>query len=285
MKSKFSTSSLESEDLASDSKEPDIFGPLLSANESRSAKPSSKRTGPTRQSTTMSEPSTQMDLEELTSSAADSHANRGVSPGSSEAQKMTETSGQKWLGLLKSYNLDGSLAKMCVDLLTSQWASSAAFLTWRASGIKPSHLLFQLAPSMPRTDETGSGLWPTPNAREKGGGEYQDPEKIKARMEKGHQSNLGDMVKLWPTVSASDWEGARTPEQLKRVGRTASNSLGDAVRATAPSGSLNPQWVEWLMGYEIGHTDLGHWEMPLSRKSSKKSEEQSLQVNNEPNKN
>jgi hypothetical protein len=211
-----------------------------------------------------------------------------VSPGSSEAQKMTETSGQKWLGLLKSYNLDGSLAKMCVDLLTSQWASSAAFLTWRASGIKPSHLLFQLAPSMPRTDETGSGLWPTPNAREKGGGEYQDPEKIKARMEKGHQSNLGDMVKLWPTVSASDWEGAGT--SLKAIQREAdkSNLWGTVMKAELPNhvgGALNPTWVEWLMGYPTGWTDLKPSEMPLSRKSSKKSEEQSLLVNNEPNKN
>jgi len=48
-----------------------------------------------------------------------------------------------------------------------------------------------------------SGLWPTPSAREKGGGDYQDPEKIKARMDKGHQTNLGDAVKLWPTPRKS----------------------------------------------------------------------------------
>tara|TARA_R110002020_G_scaffold309418_2_gene525446 strand:- start:58 stop:711 length:654 start_codon:yes stop_codon:yes gene_type:complete len=46
-------------------------------------------------------------------------------------------------------------------------------------------------------------MWPTPNARQKGGGEYQDPEKILARMEKGYQTNLGDLVKLWPTPRAS----------------------------------------------------------------------------------
>ena len=36
-------------------------------------------------------------------------------------------------------------------------------------------------------------------------------------------------------------------------------------------GSLNPAWVEWLMGYPIGHTDLEHWATPLSRKSPKSS--------------
>jgi len=26
--------------------------------------------------------------------------------------------------------------------------------------------------------------------------------------------------------------------------------------ATIAGGQLNPQWVEWLMGYRIGHTEL-----------------------------
>lgn len=36
-------------------------------------------------------------------------------------------------------------------------------------------------------------------------------------------------------------------------------------------GSLNPEWVEWLMGFPDGWTDLGPSETPSSRKSSKKS--------------
>jgi hypothetical protein len=313
MKSKFLTSSLESEGSASDSKEPDLFGQLPSVNETPSAKPSSKSTGLKSPSTTMSEPSQQMDLEELTSSAADSHANRGVSPGSSEAQKMTETSGQKWLGLLKTYGLDGSLAKMCVDLLTSQWASSAAYLTWKASATKPSHLLFQLAPSMPRTDETESGLWATPLSSSRGG-------RSKASIERGggvtlqqqvklwptpttqdniqvrgqgkatgkHGTTLGGAVRMWPTPKAIDYKGSGT--SLKAIQREAdkSNLWGTVMKAELPNhvgGSPNPPFVEWLMGYPVGWTDLKVSEMPSSRKSSKKLEEQSLQVNNEPNKN
>jgi hypothetical protein len=232
-----STCSAASEGSASDLNEPDLFGQLPSVSESRSAKLFCESIGPTSPFTTTSEPSTQIDLEELTSSAAGSHASLGASPGSSEAQKMTAISGRSWLPLLKTYGLDGSLAKMCEALLTSRWASSAAFLTWKASGTAPSHLLFQLAPSMPPIDEIGSGLWPTPTTRD--------------------HKDTGDSI-MDGTVPVN-------------------GLLGRAVSPSREHGSLNPQWVEWLMGYEIGHTDLKPSEMPSSRRSSRKSAKQSSQ--------
>ena len=234
MKSKSSISSAVSAGSVSDSNEPDLFGPSPSVSESHIAKPSSKSTGPTRRSTTMSEPSTQMDLEELTSSSVGFLARRGPLPGRSEAQKMTAISGRKWLGLLKSYGLAGSLVRTCAALLTNQWASSAAFLTWRASATKPSHLLFQLVPSMPRTDATASGLWPTPATR--------------------------------------DYKGANSSKHLAKA-RGHHDQLPNAVKmAGHKNGKLNPTWVEWLMGFEPGWTDLKPSEMPSSRKSSNKSE-------------
>ena len=172
MKSESSTCSAVSAASVSDSNEPDLFAPSPSASKTPSAKQSCESTGPISQSTTTFEnlketrnPPLQM---ELTSSAAGSRncASPGVKPGSSEAQKMTVTSGQRWLPLLKNYGLDGSLAKMCEALLTNHWASNAACLIWKASGIKPSHLLLQLAASVSRTDATGFGLWPTPKARD-----------------------------------------------------------------------------------------------------------------------
>ena len=36
------------------------------------------------------------------------------------------------------------------------------------------------------------------------------------------------------------------------------------------TGTLNPTWVEWLMGYKAGYTDLKDWEILLSRKLRKK---------------
>lgn len=211
-----------------DLKEPDLFGQLPSANESHSVKPSSRNTGPLPQSMTTCEQSQQIDLEELTLFAGASHANLGALQGSEEAQKMTVTSGRSWLPLLKSYNLDGSLAKMCEALLTNHWASSVVYLTWKASGIKPRHLLFQLAPWMPNTDEIGSGLLHTPTATAN-----QMAPSMRER----------DPGSWWPTLEPT-------------------NANND--------GQLNPQWVEWLMGFPEGWTDLKPSEMPLSRKSLSK---------------
>jgi hypothetical protein len=260
MSKKPSTSSIcsaVSEGSALDSNEPDLFGQLPSASESRSAKPSSESIGPTSRSTTTSEPSTQIDLEELTSSAAGSPASRGPLPGSSEAQKMTVTSGRSWLPLLKSYGLDWSLAKMSEVLLTSRWASSAAFLTWKASDTKSRHLLFQLAPSMPRTDETGSGLWRTPMAADGTHNHCLAPSVLNGKTTMTLTNQVqGVQGGLWPTPTTQEIEHSNMQHS---------------------SGSLNPMWVEWLMGFPTGWTDLKPSEMPSSRKSSNKSEKQSSQ--------
>ena len=98
-----------------------------------------------------------------TSLLEDSHVNPGRLQDLKEAAKMTEISGTKWLGLLKTYGLDGSLAKMCQALLQCQWVSEEVSLTWKVSGTKPYHILFQLQPSMPSIDECDAGLWATPN--------------------------------------------------------------------------------------------------------------------------
>ena len=284
------TCSQASEDSALDLNQPELFGPLHFASENHIAKPSSANTGPTSQSSTTCERSRQMDLEQLTLSAAASPASLGVKPGSKEVQKMTETSGQRWLPLLKSYNLSGSLARTCADLLSSQWGSSAAYLTWKASAIKPFHLLFQLAPSMPRTDGIGSGLlhtptskanqmsplmkerdpgswWPTPVSSQRGG-------RSKASITRGGGPTLQDQVKLWPTPTASDHKGSG-PTVIRKDGKNRLNDRLDyATEQREPSGGqLNPTWVEWLMGFPEGWTDLKPSEMPSSRKSLSKSEE------------
>jgi hypothetical protein len=246
-----------------DLNEPDLFGQLHSVSEKHSRKQSSESTGPTSQSTMMSEPSQQSDLEELISSAAGFHASRGLSPGSKEAQKMTVTSGRSWLPLLKSYNLNGSLARMSEALLTNRWASSAAFLTWKASGMKSPHLLFQLAPSMPRTDETGSGLWPTPRSFSAMAANITE----KTTRPEGFRGNLEEVVArtMWPTPTAHLAKETNAPSEATRNEPTISSLVG---------GSLNPTWVEWLMGFPERWTDLKPSEMPSSRKSSNKSDVQ-----------
>jgi len=52
------------------------------------------------------------------------------------------------------------------------------------------------------------------------------------------------------------------------VGYEAKLEQAVALEST-DGGTLNPTWVEWLMGFPIGHTVLEHWETRSSRKSRK----------------
>jgi len=77
----------------------------------------------------------------------------------------------------------------------------------------------------------------------------------------------GKVPAMWRTPSACLIEPKSTVKKL--AGRKPSDpqvGLADQV-----GGKLNPTWVEWLMGFPLGWTDLGDSETPSSRKSSKSS--------------
>ena len=90
---------------------------------------------------------------------------------------------------------------------------------------------------------------------------------------------LNAHVKIWPTTSATP-RGAHTGERAGQVsenGKTRTSAKGIKFGATLQtavgSGSLNPTWVEWLMGYPIGWTDLKDSETQSSLKSHTRSSE------------
>lgn len=114
--------------------------------------------------------------------------------------------------------------------------------------------------------------YPTPTHREKGGGEYRDPEKALARLSSGHQVNLQDTVIAgWSTCSSRDHkdsEGMATTatnadgttrnrtDQLPRqaFGITtkslfAETQTSQAIPGFVASRVLNPAFSRWLMGY------------------------------------
>ena len=102
---------------------------------------------------------------------------------------------------------------------------------------------------------TDVSMWPTPRASSAMAANLT-PKLAKRADDYG---NLEEVVArtMWPTVTARDYKGGRTPEALAKAGRNETNSLPDAVNAQmGKTGSLNPQWVEWLMGYPEGWTDL-----------------------------
>ena len=203
---------------------------------------------------------------------------------------MTVTSGRKYLPLCKQSGRLGAFSRMFLD--TSVWASTKCYLTWKVKATPSNRLLFQLAPSMPRTDEIGSGLWPTATT--------QDNPQVRGQgktIGTNRGTTLGGAVRMWPTPDASD-RGPRSADlvvnqstvQRRDSGQKRGMDLQTAakffptptanedaagtpngkmqamlgnhpgVRGTTPEewqrGSLNPQWVEWLMGYPEGWTDL-----------------------------
>ena len=88
-------------------------------------------------------------------------------------------------------------------------------------------------------------MWPTPLATDGSKADCTVPA-IERRIQNGQTVHLAMAVRMLPTPTARDWksgkgrrENGHTPQLPEQVG-----------------GQLNPPWVEWLMGWPIGWTDL-----------------------------
>ncbi len=245
----------------------------------------------------------------------ESLASLQVSPGSSEARKMTAGSGAKLSGLFKNSGPAGWCLRILLE--SSAWSSTIVHLKWTTRRIRrqtseiwvqrPTKLLseqgedywmrlwsrsrvkitkygltyIQLVPSTPRTGGIESSLWRTPDASVTTGGAANAED----RAAQGHAIGLHDQVNtpsMWPTPRGSDGEKGG-PKQKHGDGTPALASLtamyptpqagannpaahnamsGDfktrlaEVTGEPPSGQLNPTWVEGLMGFPHGWTDI-----------------------------
>ena len=111
----------------------------------------------------------------------------------------------------------------------------------------------------PTEEDQKSGIpqmWPTPTTQEiehPNAALSEDGRRQSQDGKTSHSLNLADTVKMWPTPTASD-------SKTHRNDTIRFQSLDVAARnqkiAEEAGGSLNPQWVEWLMGYPSGWTDL-----------------------------
>lgn len=105
----------------------------------------------------------------------------------------------------------------------------------------------------PDTLHSAVKMWPTPRAEERG--QYQRDRGIKGK----ERPTLAGAVKMWPTpLSTEGSGGAQDPAKRRAGGHTP--KLRDEV-----GGQLNPQWVEWLMGYPQEWTALEPWAMQWFR--------------------
>jgi hypothetical protein len=190
------------------------------------------------------------------------------------AQELTESGqacGPTWRG---------SLARF--DPATSSWRTAQPFLLedlgessviWPRSGMTANGQCWELPMLARPIKETGSGLSPdrvktfhTPNTG--GAGWWQQhpqgsltPPRMKPwptptvcgnYNRKGASASSGDglttAVLKCATPTARDWRSGKASEETHaRNSRPLSEQIG---------GSLNPTWVEWLMGWPLGWTDL-----------------------------
>jgi hypothetical protein len=68
---------------------------------------------------------------------------------------------------------------------------------------------------------------------------------------------------LWPTPNAGlEKHSTKNAYWRNRVEKGRQCDLQMAMYQRTGSGSLNPQWVEWLMGFPVGWTDLSNSETP-----------------------
>lgn len=139
--------------------------------------------------------------------------------------------------------------------------------TWPRSGMMRNGIASQLPPSVPRTCVTGSSSWPTPTVADNFTGNLQSSlQKPGSR----HSVNLSQAVHLWPTPAASQNHKKIRPlapsEDAGKHGKMLVGAVGEAD-PSAVGGYLNPEWVEWLMGFPIGWTAVDALETPSSPKS------------------
>ena len=119
----------------------------------------------------------------------------------------------------------------------------------------PSNLREQVDPVLSR-------LWPTPKAGKMTSDGVQERTETGRRIDGNGRTwspSLADAVKMWSTPQASDYRSPNTNPGA--LGGSIPPQSAHALPAQV-GGQLNPTWVEWLMGYETGWTDLNASETP-----------------------
>ena len=219
----------------------------------------------------------------LTSYLADFRARTSVLPEAAQGSKASAAAcGSTWPGLPVKYDPRSSSWKTahCLWEEGLPW-SSVILPTW---GMTRSGFVYQHPTAERPISATAAGLWLTPTVPN--GGRTMTPEMA---MNGGYtpegqkrQIGLENAVRYWPTPLASDAESAGGIGCWARGKRGL--ALNTAVRLEFPTpgfndfksgkgydhgdkkqtpqlrhisgGLLNPEWVEWLMGWPLGWTDL-----------------------------
>jgi hypothetical protein len=215
-----------------------------------------------------------------TSSARASPARTYPSPGQvPDLPEPVRDSGGKWFEPFAWFDRASQSWRTWQRCLIGEWEPFSE--TWPRSGMMRNGIAYRRQPLAPLTAETESGLLPTPEASNTkavalrsagrsprnflaqlptpratdGDKGSRTTEGALRELNRGRNLDLGTIARLWPTPTANE-DAAGTPNgKMQKM-------LGNhpEIRGSTPeewaSGQLNPTWVEWLMGFPSGWTDL-----------------------------
>lgn len=234
-------------------------------------------------------------------SAAASPASLSASLESDSHRPTSDGSGLNLPESFANYDPDSCSWRTYQGCLFTGWATFSE--TWPRAGTMRSGRVWERMTLERRTDESESGLWPTPQAQMPGAGpnspkvqnlltgnrhsfyltqaveaerqkpgiitrQWPTPKGSPEHYGRPRENDRGDLqaaVRLWSTPTVRD---ANT---LKKVMRgKQSSEKGNELIEPLPvqvGGTLNPTWTEWLMGFPLGWTDLEDSETPSYPKS------------------
>jgi hypothetical protein len=160
-------------------------------------------------------------LFDLTSFVGATHANPSALLEKGVERTTHATYGHGYATPLANYDPDTQSWKMFGDIFL--WEEHQCLVTLPKSGITQNGVLYQQPEWERPIAENGSLLWPTPTTAN------------------------------WVTSTSIE----TTRDQMLK-GEKYSSRIVQAVAIAEPTatGYLNPMWVEWLMGFPLGWTDL-----------------------------
>lgn len=210
------------------------------------------------------------DLKQSPSFQEDFPASPSPPPESAKALRIPATYGRKCAGLLPNCGPIGCLGKML--LASSIWGSTKRFLTWQKRDTLFSHSYFRLAVSahgMSASELLSSRLmFPTPLASDKC--TNRDAQNLDVFLSEGgifrKRNKSGAIWSLslsaavfYLTPAASEgYRSTLKPEAFRNSSPTANLSTQMIAQEmpVSDTAALNPDWVEWLMGFPQGWTDV-----------------------------
>jgi hypothetical protein len=168
-----------------------------------------------------------------------------------ESTESVRDSGKSTPELLAKYDPDSCLWKtsqLCVEGGSEQFSE-----IWPRSGLMRNGIAYQLQPLVRLTRGTGSGLWATPVANNQAAASIPALLNEAKRLHPRGQWTLATQVaaehvhgnRMWPTPDAS-------PHKYRLQGNSQQSKSLNGIHG----GKLNPTWVEILMGFPVGWTDI-----------------------------